>query len=484
MTPLFTWNPVAGAQSYYVLVAKDPNFTTVIDYALTRDPAYSPRTFTQTRGYADETTLLYWAVLPATGVNGSGSTGDPLSAAPSNFQKQTVGPGLLSPTAGQDFWGPVTFQWSPSFSAQQYRLQVSQDPTFANPIETVVTDSTEYTSNTSYPADTVLYWRVRADAENGVGNPTTVGLTWSATGTFQKHLVTPTLDGDSSTPQIDPNPTQGTTVPTFEWDPVQSADSYDFKVQIPNGTSTGSTSQTFNIPTHAFSFGTMKGTGIWKWQVRAIFPGTTAFQTVAGPWTTLQNFVRTIPEPASATQAVAGSTVNFSWDPRQARVYHVQVSTRPDFGQLVENTTTDNTDYAPLLTQYNYQGGGTFYWRVAAADDTSMNLGDYTAAHTFTIGPPTAPTALKRFRLSVVGYPIRNRLRTVTIHVKNAATGGPVGAATVSVYGAGVLPKSKLSSPTGVASFSIKATKLGTVTWRVSKTSFVTKYLYQTVRAG
>src|SRR5439155_15303328 len=45
MTPLFTWNPVAGAQSYYVLVAKDPNFTTVIDYALTRDPAYSPRTF-------------------------------------------------------------------------------------------------------------------------------------------------------------------------------------------------------------------------------------------------------------------------------------------------------------------------------------------------------------------------------------------------------------------------------------------------------
>ena len=64
-------------------------------------------------------------------------------------------------------------------------------------IDAKVTDSTAYTSTTTYPADTVLYWRVRADAENGTGY---VGLTWSTTGTFQKQLPAPTPDPDNPTP--------------------------------------------------------------------------------------------------------------------------------------------------------------------------------------------------------------------------------------------------------------------------------------------
>jgi hypothetical protein len=475
-TPLFTWNALAGAQSYYVLVARDPNFTTVIDYALTRVPAYSPRTQTQTRGYADETTRYYWAVLPALGVNGSGATGDPLSAAASNFQKQSTPPALGAPTGGQEFWGPVTFSWAPVAAARNYRLQVSSTPTFSSLLTNVTTDSTAYTSNTSYPADTVLYWRVRADAENDAGTPRTVGLTWSATGTFRKRLQTPPLDPG--------NPTQGTAVPTWEWEPVQGAVSYDVQVQIPNGTSSSATTKTFtDVPTTAFTFVEMKGTGIWTWKVRANFPTTSSVET-DGPFTAVQSFIRTLPEPANPTESVGGGAVHFSWDTRPARNYRVQVSTRPDFSSVVEQTTTDNTSYAPTLTQPGYSGGGTFYWRVAAADDVTMNVGDYTATRTFTLSAAPGGTTLKKFRVTSKGYLVRNRLRTVTIYVKNAATLRPVGSATVSVYGAGVLPKSKRTTATGVASFYVKPTRLGTVTFRVARTGYATAYHYKRVRAS
>ena len=100
LTPLITWKPIAGKQSYFVIVSKDPNFSNLADYAFTQVPAYSPRSQIRPTTYSDETTLYYWAVLPATGLNGSGAVGDPLSAAPSNFQKQSLPPTQMSPDDG------------------------------------------------------------------------------------------------------------------------------------------------------------------------------------------------------------------------------------------------------------------------------------------------------------------------------------------------------------------------------------------------
>ena len=71
--------------------------------------------------------------------------------------------------------------------ARRYRVQVADDPTFGSLLDDVLTDSTAYTSNTSYPADTILYWRVRADDEN------LIGLTWSSVGTFRRRLPAPAL---------------------------------------------------------------------------------------------------------------------------------------------------------------------------------------------------------------------------------------------------------------------------------------------------
>lgn len=190
--PVFTWNPIPGAMSYFVVVAKDPFFTTIADYAYTRVTAFAPRTGSQTKGYADETSDYYWAVLPASLETGHGVSTDPVLANPQSFVKQATPPSLLGPTSGVVVSSAATvFHWTPVFAARRYRLQVSDDPTFANVIQEqsaltngAATDSSAYTSSTAYPTGKTLYWRVQAEAENGSSG--FVGLRWSTTGTFQR----------------------------------------------------------------------------------------------------------------------------------------------------------------------------------------------------------------------------------------------------------------------------------------------------------
>ena len=116
-TPMFTWKPIAGANAYWVIIARDPTFTTLVDYGFTQIPAYVPR-----RTYADETTSYYWAILPAANANGTGLPVvpettlplDPLHAcdpsippAPNicDFQKRSTPPTLISPTNGSPAGG-------------------------------------------------------------------------------------------------------------------------------------------------------------------------------------------------------------------------------------------------------------------------------------------------------------------------------------------------------------------------------------------
>ena len=370
--PYFRWKPLAGYASYFVLVSRDPNFSNLVDYAFTQVNAYAPRTGFAPTTYPDETNLYYWAVLPSTEANGSGVVTAPQFSAPQNFQKQSVPPTRLSPAEGAIFSGPARFQWTPTEGARRYRLQVATDPSFSSLEENLVlgTDSTTYTSSVTYVADTVLYWRVRAEDENGVG------LTWSSVGTFRKTLAAPVPDAS--------NPTSGDAIPSWSWAVVPGAVSYDFKLVAPNGTTT-----TYNdIPSNVATPTLLKGTGIWKWQARANFPQVASFQRTDGPWSPLTSFTRTIREPAGPDEQVGQRLLLLSWEPKVGALnYRVQISTRADFSLLLFDapTTTDNPRYAPWLSAFAYAAGGTFYWRVAAADDIVVNAGDFTATRSFTL---------------------------------------------------------------------------------------------------
>jgi hypothetical protein len=475
--PYFRWNPIAGFESYYVLVSKDPNFTNLVDYAFTQVPAYAPRTQLASRTYPDETNEYFWAVLPAVTRAGGTVSARPGTSAPSTFHKQSIPPALVTPTDGTVFAGPARFHWQPAEAARRYRLQVSQDPTFAtNIVEDIVTDSTAYTSSEHYAADVNLYWRVRADDENEIG------LTWSSpTRTFQKTLPAPVPDPA--------NATSGDLVPTWKWSHVQGARSYDLEVKLPDGT----TRNLADVPSRAFTATLMKGSGIWQWRARANFPMMGSVLVTEGPWSPNSSFTRTIREPGNPTEEFGERRLVFRWDPKPAAFnYRVQISTRSDFGIVIDQRTTDIPRWAPTLLSPLYAAGGTFYWRVAAADDAVLNVGDFTTQRAFTlpaipmtpitITPPATQTTLKLFRLGARGYPIKGRRVAVTIRVKNRTTLQPIAGARVRASGAGITPRTKTTGLNGSVRFYIKATRLGRVTFRATKSGYQTAFLYRQVR--
>ena len=431
----------SGRQSYYVLVSKDPSFSNLVDYAFTQVPAYAPRSLMKPTTIPDETTSYYWAVLPAIAENGLLSTGNPLLASPTHFQKQSIPPMPLGPPNGSLVDLQPTFRWSQVEGFRRFRLQVADDPTFGagSILDDVLTDSTSYTSNASYPADTLLYWRVRADDEN------LIGLTWSATSTFQRRLPAPTPAAT--------NPGAGETIPLWTWAPITGAASYDLQVDEPDGDHT----EFADFRSASATFIKMTGTGVWGWRVRAQFPKPSSTMTQPGAWSGTTKFTRTIGEPGGAKAEVSGASVLLSWNAKSAaKNYRVQISQRADFLVNVEQVDTDNTAYAPLLTSPIYLAGGSFWWRVAAMDE-DKNIGDFSAAQKFDLPKVSGgQTVLTRLKLAL--KPVKTKKgRRVTVTVK--ANGRVQSGALVRAFATGVSPKKAKTNRKGKVTFKLK--KLG-----------------------
>jgi protein-S-isoprenylcysteine O-methyltransferase Ste14 len=455
LTPLLTWRPLAGRASYFVIVAKDPSFTNLVDYAFTQVPAYAPRGTLMPITYPDETTTYYWVVLPAVQANGNGAVGNPLLGAPSPFEKRSTPPTRLGPAEGAIAWGQPTFRWALALGARRYRLQISQDPTFGDPIQDVLTDATAYTTTTTYPADTVLYWRVRGDDEN------LIGLTWSTIGTFQKRLPIPSL-GSS-------NPTRGDFVPTWTWEPVLGAVSYDVAADLPDGTHRLLT----GLRTAALTPVLMYGTGLFAWKVRANFPKA-PFGSVPGPYSATMPFTRTIGEPTGARADASSRHLLLSWEPKPGvKRYRLEISERPDFAVNLEVVLTDNTSYAPLLMRPAYIARKPLYWRVAGIDEGN-NVGDYIPAQR--IGG-----AANRMRVSITGRVVRGRATVVRITVRNSS-GAALSGATVRVSGAGLRPLARRTGRDGAARFRIRPTRRGKLSARATKAGYAPAVVTKRVR--
>jgi hypothetical protein len=455
-TPYFTWRPLEGKASYFVLVSKDAQFSNIVDYAFTQLPAYSPRGLFTPTTYPDETTTYYWAVLPATGSNGSFPAENPLLASAQTFEKRSTPPAHLEPAAGADISGHPTFRWTPVEGARRYRIQVAQDQHFGADtlLEDVLTNSTAYTSNSTYPADTVLYWRVRADDEN------LIGLTWSATGTFQKRLATPR---PSPT-----NPTRGDYIPTWTWDPIPGSVSYDVHVDLPDGTQR----DLVGMRTAALTPVIMYGTGVFRWKVRANFPRQ-PFGTVAGPYSATQVFARTIAEPTGVRSDGGSKAPLLLWDPKPGpKSYRVQISTREDFALKLETVSTDNTNYAPLLKHTAYSGDDPLYWRVAAVDEGN-NVGDWS--------PTQRIGVVRRMRLTARGTLKRRAARSIVITVRSGAN-RPIAGATVRASGAGARRMARRTNRRGMVTFKLRPRIRGAVVFRATKSGYQSATLRLRVR--
>jgi hypothetical protein len=357
-TPLFTWDRVPGASLYYVVVARDAGFTHVVDVASTVVPAYAPPLGGE-EPLDDETTAYYWAVVP---VNAKGEVfSDPSQGqdAPQSFNKSSVPPSPQTPVAGVGVENQPTFAWTPAEGALNYTLQVSQDPSFGSPIDNVKTDSTAYTSSSTYPADVTLYWRVRANDANTHNE----GLNWSAVQTFRRTLPVP-----SPAPG---NPSGGQGIPALSWTPVVGATAYQVHVDQADGTT-----KDFTLNSTSFTPTVWYGTGIWRWQVRAQF-SSSGFSGVTGGFFAPQTFVRTLAPPSGVVGTKVGSEIVISWNPDPyAKQYEVDVSTSETFNSMIESKRVDGLGWAPNVDLTQPANRGKLFWRVAAVDQGG-NVGPF-----------------------------------------------------------------------------------------------------------
>jgi hypothetical protein len=369
-TPLFTWQRVPGAHHYYVVIARDSGFTHVIDIASTEVPAYAPQLGGE-EPLNDQTTAYYWAVVPFN-AKGEEIGEPPIQDAPQSFNKASVPPTPFAPVNGVEVANQPTFSWSPAEGAVNYTLQVSGDPTFGNPIDNVRTDSTAYTSSSTYPADVTLYWRVRANDTNGNHE----GLTWSPVQTFRRTLPVP-----SASPG---NPTVGQGIPVLSWTPVAGATAYQVHVDQADGST-----KDFTFDSTSFTPTIWYGTGIWHWEVRALFPSTSS-SGVSGGYFSPQTFVRTLAPPTGVLGTKAGSEILIVWNPDPyAKQYEIDLSTSETFNSTIESKRIDGLGWAPNVDLTQTSNRGKLFWRVAAIDQGG-NVGPFA---TGAFIPPPRPAA-------------------------------------------------------------------------------------------
>jgi hypothetical protein len=382
-TPLFAWERVAGAQGYYVVVSRDANFTNIADIGYTNVPAYAPRLANE-EPLKDDTTAYHWAVIPAANANGSGVPTSPQEDSPQTFNKFSVPPTPLAPIGGIVVSTQPTFSWTGAENARNYELQVATDPSFGKPLDDVTTDATAYTSSSTYPADTVLYWRVRANDWNKVG------LNWSATQQFVRTLPAPVPSAG--------NTAGGEPIPVLGWSAVQGAIGYEVHVDKIEGSTLN-----FSFPAPAFTPVEWYGVGVWRWQVRADFPSEGFGQAATSAYSAPVQFVRTLGPPSGAYGVKTPTRLTIAWNPDpQARQYQVDVSSTDGFSTTVDSHRTDNTSWAPSVGLTTAQRRGRLYWRVAAID-MGGNVGSF-ASGSFGNAPPAAKSSCKRALRRVRGH--------------------------------------------------------------------------------
>ena len=260
--PVFEWESVPGATSYYIQISKYPNFSSLVKYATVTGTSYALT--------ADLTanTIYYWRVRE-TGTNwedawsevGEFKTGNPLSV-----------PALVSPATNALVTKyPLKLDWRDvtvpvgGVKLHRYHLQLATDSKFT----TIVLDIgdlsdeddiklSDYTiSAGALSPNMKYYWRVRAyDLLEQHG-------AWSAVRYFRTVMETPALY----------SPASGSTVynirPYLDWGIVNGATSYyiqiskysNFSKVLKSATVTGSSYyiSTINLP---------KGVKLY-WRVRA-----------------------------------------------------------------------------------------------------------------------------------------------------------------------------------------------------------------------
>lgn len=281
---------------------------------------------------------------------------------------------------------PFLWQASIDDSWYGYNLQVATDSQYTSQIlDYSVAGSPlippDYTHNNGdLNGDNTYYWRVRP-IYNSAGNPKGA---WSQGTAFDRQGFVLTSNAYNS-----PIGTMTTTItfatPTFLWDMVEGAESYE--VQVDNDPAFGSNEASTTTNQTSFTPSGTLDNGTYYWRVRV-----RRYNGVYSNWSSSQSFTLSLPQPSGLTPS--GGVVNraptFCWTPLiassggnpvlAAYKYRVQVSNNDiTFSSIYDTADTEQSCWTPTKGYVE----GTLYWRVAMLDGQNR-AGSYTSPVSFT----------------------------------------------------------------------------------------------------
>lgn len=410
-TPVLDWDPVPYASEYRVRISRDPDFT---NSELDPTPPHTVNTrWTPKSGYpffaleeSQANKAYYWFIQPCKSELQCGP--DPKSTinpAKHAFKKTSPAVPLLSPSDGAVMSETeITFAWEDYYltnqgatyaatgetgyqSAQQYRVQVSTQPTFATFVDNVVVDQPTYTAADRLYPDGPLYWRVQAiDANQNA-------LAWSATRVLEKEspqpvLLAPVSEAPDELPEV-------TGAVPFSWEAQPFAGSYDIQVAANNDTNFSAANLRVNKTSKRPAY-TTGGTGVsllapsdtpYVWRVRRKDPDGNL-----GPWSEVGRFKVVLTQPdllSPAADAVVGPRgLVLRWTPvAEATTYRVELR------KLNSSTTTVPTPAVAYAPTTALTVDGVYEWRVTTID-ASNQAAPAGAWRRFTVGgTPKATSA-------------------------------------------------------------------------------------------
>jgi hypothetical protein len=246
-------------------------------------------------------------------------------------------------------------------------LKQTQDAYYVNPF---VYWPDDFSGNNTY------YWRVQPRYRDGACGTSLCSGAWSQGWRFERKGYIPQNLQTSVT----------FATPTFSWDRVEGATSYDLQVDNDPNFATPSVNVTTKQVSYTDDSTLANGTYYWRVRVRR-------YGSVINDWTDTQNFTLSLPAPSGLNHipaGVVGRAPTLYWTPLivndsfgdpvlAAWKYRVQVSTDSSFTNIWDTIDTEQRSWTPTK---GYDDG-TYFWRVAMIDGAGR-VGAYSAYKSFT----------------------------------------------------------------------------------------------------
>jgi hypothetical protein len=358
VNPSFTWETSDGATAYHMQLSTDASFQVkLLDAAAIPFARYAAANLA--RG-----TWHFWRVR-ATNAAGASEWSEVRRFLTERDLPEVVQ--LVAPQHEATMVDVRTdFLWLPLVSADTYTLQLSADEQFATTLlaESGLTGDS-WKPAQALPAESELFWRVRASNERGDGP-------WSAVWSFTTGAL------PLGVPELRLPPHRSVQAPEkvdFAWTAVTEADAYTLEL----GTDTLA-AFTRDATDEFLSLTNLAEESEHFWRVRS------KRGTEEGPWSAWWSFTTTLRLPDVVTllaplngSVMQSDTVQFVWTRSQPQVhrYWFEYAFEGFLGQTtVDSTRTDTSMTIPLAAL-----ASPCYWRVRAGN--SAGWGPFSASGSF-----------------------------------------------------------------------------------------------------